>query len=573
MRLWPHIALAVFVMCLLPSVSEAQPRRFEDMPGMSLDALFDWGGQATGDGYMQGMPWPITELSKRDSGAVVAEALRRLSTAGADEFTHAFNVYLLSRLDPPGIGQQLVALYPNLDERGRYEVLLHALDHPDPLFHPLFTAAIEEAEQSRTWTAAAALGAAFALKVYDPALHRALENISDQTDQLQVTTGSILDGFPYSDVVTRSVSDPLALLGEALAFNRSYADMLERAMTAEEQALLDSYRTRLAGVQSLPVRVEPGGLAKLLQDLSARYDWLNFSAISGPVRFSDVQLRLDEQARSYTEVMAALCNNEGIDFYSDTLAAFSWRVEANQELVDYHVTQRCTASQGYLFRMIPSVFQRGDQFQLSLYFVVYGAVNWLSLNADVEFRFDHLDLDGVAQPLEVNPVARMRRTIHLDLEQQSLEEIGNLRVRGTARLVIPTSMRILEVDVRDQESVEVADGPLVLRYQRTAEEVRFNWGLRESECCSFVEQGRHLPLAIGVVQLLDTSDMPQLDIAWINAGFGERMELGFRLLNLAQNRVFQPGTLRWTYAPTVEVVEVPFEFDQVRFTPKLPQER
>jgi hypothetical protein len=569
-----HIRLPLALVLLLavfPAAAVAQLR--ERIPQMSIAELFATGGEPTGDMYMKGMPWPIDELLKRDRATVTDTAWQCLSQSGTALHSHAFCVSLLVSLRPSDLDQRLLALYPDLDALGRHEVLLHALDEGNMLFSGLFVDILSQLAATEVLDRLTLLAAAYALQVHTPELAEALAEVDTTTLQTeQPFLNTTLDGFPYSDVVRWHVPDPLALVDAAKTFNSAYGNLLARAMTAEEEALLRSYRERMETLQTLPFGVQPGSLAQTLQQLSTQYAWLNFSDISRTVRFSDLQTTLAEAPRTYTEVMAELCNREPLAFFSDTLVPFSWSVSEYEDYSGYVVEQPCMASGGYLFRLYPLLSERNGNASLGLSVQVAGPVGWLTASMDFGFRLDSVEAEGGTLPLTSTQRLPGVPYLTLDLGSAKPEELGSLTLKGTATLHLPTSLRIVEADLVGQDTLELVEGPLRLSYSKTADQVLYEWGFSDFACCNVVRRSKkHPPLSIGVVQLFDTSGVLQQHVSLAGGTPGLNRRLGFRLLDLGHTSTFQPGKLVWIFAPTVETIEVPVVFEQVRFLPRQPE--
>jgi hypothetical protein len=333
------------------------------------------------------------------------------------------------------------------------------------------------------------------------------------------------------------------------------------------------YRERMETLQSLPFGVQPGSLAQTLQQLSAQYAWLNFSDISRTVRFSDLQTTLAQAPRTYTEVMAELCNREPLAFFSDTLIPFSWTVSEYENYSDYAVESPCVASGGYLFRLYPPLLsERNGNTSLGLSVQVAGPVGWLTSFMDFGFRLDSVEAEGGTFPL--TPARRLPGVpyLTLDLSSGKPDELGFVTIKGTATLHLPRSLRIIEADLFGRDTLELVEGPLRLSYSKTEDQVLYDWGFSDFACCNFLRRSKkHPPLSIGVVQLFDTSGVLQQHVSLAGETPGVNRRFGFRLLDLGHTSTFQPGKLVWIFAPTVETIEVRVVFEQVRFLPKQPE--
>jgi hypothetical protein len=167
---------------------------------------------------MHGMPWPVDELKRRPREAVLAALWNRLGNRRfRGEYRDAFAVYALRHLRPDDLAARLLRVYPELDDAGRYEVLLYGFEYEVASYAPLFVGVLERKDPARV-EMRDLMAALFAIRVPSESLLPGLRALEQRiaAEDLKGPYFSV-DGFPYSDVRQHGVGDPRAAVLRALA--------------------------------------------------------------------------------------------------------------------------------------------------------------------------------------------------------------------------------------------------------------------------------------------------------------------------------------------------------------------
>ena len=220
------VALLLVILWAATSSAEEENARMARYRTMSIRDLLDEGGKPTGLWYMGGMPWPLSELGRRNHERVIDEALNVLDGKPKHDFSHAFAVYVLVNLRPTGLNKLLLDRIEKVDGPGLYEILLHAAQTDDAAFVPIFTEILDRQidEPREVDLLAAEYVRHVPRQQFIPGLERLQKLLAKQVRSDDKQFGRdhsfILDGFPYSDLVSFSIEQPAAFVAESIELVR-----------------------------------------------------------------------------------------------------------------------------------------------------------------------------------------------------------------------------------------------------------------------------------------------------------------------------------------------------------------
>jgi hypothetical protein len=554
------IRLAVFsTLIALHGAATAQLPDRAAFPDLTIAELIDIGGGPTEWSAMRGMPWPVYELANRPRSEVVERAGECLQSPPKFAYSHAFCVYLLSRINPPELSTILKRSYPGLDASGRYEVLLRGYLDSDPSYIPLFTDLIAGFKGDAI-DRPIVLAMSYATMVFDQNLQTAVERfVSANADAIsRVDSELILDGFPYSDVVSVRVSDVQSLFSQAVDSQRVLGEARGHVMTVEESRILQGLRAGLLDPERVDLSITTESLQELVAALEHHYSGIEFEPLSPDLVAPRFDFSLTKPGASLADVLAQLCNVAPIDLAvsaSDDARLTLWQ-HGNLLNRELEIQNACTTLKGVILRLVTGIAR--DDTELSIIVSATSPTNWPGLE-EVKFRLDELILsDGEGVHLPVRPSIRRSSVFAIPLAGRKLDEMGALTIRGTVTLDVPLSLRRIERRVAPEESFTLNAGTLALIYEDAPGEYVVQWGA--SSCC--VSGPGISPFHSSDVYLYDARGVA---LAPTSRGVRSNGASDFQVMRFRKSarnsRV--PHSLVWTSFTTTEKMSFNVEFRDV----------
>ena len=568
MILITRLICLLFLSVCLPCAGLAQTLTLDERGATSIAELFDIGAGATGGESSAAVPWPIDILLQRDHDAVLAEALRRIDLADNGPYGDAFCIKLLLALSPPQLDTLLRRNFAALDPGGQFEVLLYARTTLDPGYAPQFQAALESLATASVDSATAVLAASYQAVVGDPALHRALtdyvashpQEASSQPRRLS------LNGYPYSDVATQRIDDVDRVFDLALetgAFNTSLQD---RRMSETEQAALQKIRQQLLQ----PLRQSPAvpalSLPLLLEALQEHFPGLSFEHIASSLDAVSTDSTINWTGISLVELFAQLCNQLNLSITGSSIRDNAWSV-VEQNKYGYGLSNSCYAQQGFLVTLNTSYRDSNAALlggRVPLTIKATSASPWFNLTPQhfiletVQFSNPSLGASDVLhQPGET--------LLQLDLGDRNPATLGNLTFSGTLRIMVPATLMQTRYNLLDTSNITDQQGARRLSYHDDGDNIQMHWGFTTQP----VGFGRLKPFFhdLGLVDFQD-SEGNRTRIRSTGSLSTDGLTGNSISTRHTYLRSELPGSLTWTYAPTVEFIEIPVIFSEVALIPQ-----
>ncbi len=293
---------------ILSSTEEGLDKiRKEDFNKKTIAELFDIGGKPTGAWFMSGMPWPADELKKRPADDVKAEAIKRLKTVSKQPHDQVFAVHCLIENFPESeIKTILYKAYPKADSKAQYEILLYACERNLSSFRKYFFDILKN--RKKKISRIDMLAVLFFTACPD---EQALEYIK-KIDLNKIKDGYILDGFPYSDVVSHSIDNPRERINEALKLRE------DTKMSPEEKALTKKTRSMILKPKKSTLVLNDATVVEALAILNANYEQKTNS--NKKLGIKGINLKIKKA--TLHETLATICNANRISI-SEQMAGFS----------------------------------------------------------------------------------------------------------------------------------------------------------------------------------------------------------------------------------------------------------
>jgi len=532
---------------------------------MSIPELFDVGSEDTGWWAMRGMPWPIEELAKRPENEVVEEAIRRIEELKIGRYVDAFLVTVLLRLNVENLNEILIDHYDQLDDAGKYEVLLYAADTNAEGYTDFFADAVKRVMPDPELNRTAVLAAIYQSVAADPDLHIILsEYVNSHSESGKDNYRSIhLDGFPYSDVILRSVIDVDELFRQTLQIGEYDTSHVNDPMNSEERQLLDQIRQALLEPERKSLNIEEKSLAEVLRDLGLEFPGFRVNSLSKEFRTATDKASVSGIQLSLVDALAQLCNQRMLSILSSSHEENTWSISQGNRY-GYGATNNCVSTNGFLVSLRPFYSEFRDQPRITFSIKVGTSSTWLNYT-EVRVLIESVVTERKIEE-EKYPALFSRNRVNIPLGDNSPEDLGAITVSGIVELTVPTSLKHIEIGLSGQQEFSLERGARRLTFNSTPEEVTVSWGLT-SVCCGWVQP----PLLIdpGNIALFDEEGkMPDITKSGINSSWGNRAGglLGF---GRSDRNPWNPSILTWTYAPTVEKIRIPVTFENMQLVPKL----
>jgi len=297
----------IYILCFCVGMADEDLSKYkkENFKKKTIIELFDIGGKPTGWWAMQGMPWSIDELKVWSAKEVLAEAKKRLNNKPKEKYDQVFAVYCLTSIfsENEDVSQILLKAYPKVDALAQYQILHYASKYKISSFKDIFRKKIEK--YSPPFTRSDLLAVIYFNTFSGEKLINSLKNL----ENTKLANSYILDGFPYSDVVSESVDDPLERIKSAISNIESIK------VLPEDKALIKKTRKMILKSFRTNISFSDLSIIEAIDYLNSIYKDYHISTDN---QIKDKKVSLHLKNATIYEALSHFCNTNGLALSNDS---------------------------------------------------------------------------------------------------------------------------------------------------------------------------------------------------------------------------------------------------------------